>query len=243
MKRSLYLLSLILAVSFTVLSTANEYAAAMDTRVESAANESYVFKTYLKDDSIKVNSNDDIVTLTGTVGEQSHLSLANDTVAVLPGVKSVKNKLTMNDKTPAPGTDAWLITEVAVLGDPLAHGAPDETIKSPSSVHATEVGKDEKPSHPPKRLYGTWTAKDVDAKMGEVKIRLTFRREKDATFLAWSDIPFVGQVRDLKAAFSVHGDTISSEAIRDGKKAKFSFENDQLVLCFKSGKVVRFNRE
>ena len=86
-------------------------------------------------------------------------------------------------------------------------------------------------------------AKDVDAKMGEVKIRLTFRREKKATLLAWSDIPFVGQVRDLKGSFSVHGDTISSEAIRDGKKAKFSFESDQLVLRFKSGKVVRFDRE
>ncbi len=61
------------------------------------------------------------------------------------------------------------------------------------SVLAAEVGKDGKPSRPPERLYGAWTAKDVDAKMGEVKIRLTFRRE--------------------------------------------------LVLRFKSGKVVRFDRE
>ena len=136
-----------------------------------------------------------------------------------------------------------LLTTAAVLGGPLAYGTPVERIKSPSSVLASEVGKDEKPSQPPERLYGTWTAKDVDAKMGEVKIRLTFSREKKATLLAWSDIPFVGQVRDLKGSFSVHGDTISSEAIRDGKKAKFSFENEQLVLRFKSGKVVRFDRE
>jgi hypothetical protein len=79
--------------------------------------------------------------------------------------------------------------------------------------------------------------------MGKVKIRLTFLREKKATLLAWSDIPFVGQVRDLKGSFSVHGDTISSAAIQDGSKAKFSFESDQLVLRFKSGKVVRFDRE
>ncbi|MBK8535474.1 MAG: hypothetical protein IPL59_10290 [Candidatus Competibacteraceae bacterium] len=112
-----------------------------------------------------------------------------------------------------------------------------------ANVLAAEVGKDEKPSQPPERLYGTWTAKDVDAKMGEVKIRLTFRREKKVTLLAWSDISSFGQVRDLKGAFSVQGDTISSEAIRDGKKAKFFFENDQLVLHFKSDKVVRFDRE
>ena len=111
------------------------------------------------------------------------------------------------------------------------------------SVLAAEVGKDETPSLPPEQLYGTWTAKDVDAKMGEVRIRLTFRREKKATLLAWSDIPFVGQVRELKGPFTVHGDTISSEAIRDGEKATFSFEGKQLVLRFKSGKVVRFDRE
>lgn len=162
-------------------------------------------------------------------------------------VKHMKNILILkpirNARKAAGGALVALLTTAAVLGGPLAHGTPVERVKYPSSVLAAEVGKDEKPSHPPEQLFGTWTAKDVDAKMGEVKIRLTFRREKKATLLAWSDIPFVGQVRDLKGSFSVHGDTISSEAIRDGKKAKFSFENDQLVLRFKSGKVVRFDRE
>jgi hypothetical protein len=101
----------------------------------------------------------------------------------------------------------------------------------------------EKSSLSSERLYGTWTAKDVDAKMGEVKIRLTFRQEKKVGVMAWSEIPFVGQVRDLKGVFSVNDDTISSEAIRDGKKAKFSFVNEQLVLRFKGGKVVRFDRK
>ena len=162
-------------------------------------------------------------------------------------VKHMKNILILkpirNARKAAGGALVALLTTAAVLGGPLAYGTPVERIISPSSVLAAEVGKDEKPSHSPERLFGTWTAKDVDAKMGEVKIRLTFRREKKATLLAWSDIPFVGQVRDLKGSFSVHGDTISSEAIRDGKNAKFSFENDQLVLRFKSGKVVRFDRE
>ncbi len=134
-----------------------------------------------------------------------------------------------------------LFTAAAVLGGPLAHGTPVEKMKS--GVLAAEVGEDEKPSRPPDQLYGTWIAKDVDAKMGEVKIRLTFRREKETSLLAWSDIPFVGQVRDLKGSFVVYGNTISSEAIRDGKEAIFSFEYKQLVLRFKSGKVMRFDRE
>lgn len=134
-----------------------------------------------------------------------------------------------------------ILAAAATVAGSLAQGTPVEKMKP--SVPAAEVGKDEKPTLPPERLYGTWTAQDVDAKMGEVRIRLTFLREEKATLLAWSDIPFVGQVRDIKGSFSVHGDTISSEAIRDGKEATFSFEDGQLVLRFKSGKVVRFARE
>ncbi|MGK2906438.1 MAG: hypothetical protein ACSLFH_08860 [Desulfuromonadales bacterium] len=160
-------------------------------------------------------------------------------------MKQIKNILNLkpirNARKAAGGALGALFIAAAVLGGSLAHGTPGERVKP--SVLAAEVGKDEKPSLPPEQLYGTWTAKDVDAKMGEVEIRLTFRREKKATLLAWSDIMFVGKVRDLEGSFSVHGDTISSEAIRDGKKATFSFESDQLVLRFKSGKVVRFDRE
>ncbi len=129
----------------------------------------------------------------------------------------------------------------AVVGGLLVYGTPVERM-IPSAL-AAETAKIEKPSHVPERLYGTWTAKDVDAKLGEVEIRLSFLRAETASLMAWSDVPFVGQVRDLKGPFSVYGDTISSKAIRDGEKATFSFVNDQLVLRFKSGKVVRFNRE
>ncbi len=146
-----------------------------------------------------------------------------------------------NARNAAGGALVVLLTMAALFGGPLAQGTPVEKMKA--NVPVAEVGKDQKPTPPPERLYGTWTAQDVDAEMGEVRIKLTFLREEKATLLAWSDIMFVGQVRDLKGPFSVHGDTISSEAIREGKEAKFSFENEQLVLRFKSGKVVRFDRE
>ncbi|MGK2913547.1 MAG: class I fructose-bisphosphate aldolase [Porticoccaceae bacterium] len=155
--------------------------------------------------------------------------------------ETIRHRNRSKDGTPFIKGIIALFTAAAVWGGAFAHGTPVEKMKP--SVVAAEIGKGEKPSRPPEQLYGTWTAKDVDAKMGEVRIRLTFRREGKATLLAWSDIPFAGQVRDLKGSFSVHGDTIRSAAIRDGKKAKFSFESDQLVLRFKSGKVVRFDRE
>jgi hypothetical protein len=136
-----------------------------------------------------------------------------------------------NARNTAGGVFGIILAMAAVLGCLLAHGAP------------AEVAINEKPSSPPDQLYGIWIAKDVDAELGEVKIRLTFRLEKEATFMAWSDIPFVGKVRDLEGAFSVHGDMISSEALRDGKKANFSFKKDKLVLLFISGKVIHFDRE
>jgi osmotically-inducible protein OsmY len=81
----------------------------MDSRIESSARQSYVFETYLKDDDIKIESRDGAVTLTGFVSEEYHKSLAQETVAGLPGVKSVENRLEeVNDAPPATNSDAWL---------------------------------------------------------------------------------------------------------------------------------------
>src|SRR5437588_13105403 len=83
-----------------------------DNRIEASAKKSYVFKTYLKDDSIVTESKNGAVTLTGTVAEGSHKSLAQDTVEGLPGVKSVDNQLKVKGEMPAAHSDGWLSTKV-----------------------------------------------------------------------------------------------------------------------------------
>ena len=40
------------------------YAGKTDSRIESSARQSYVFKTYLKNDDIRIQSSDGVVTLT-----------------------------------------------------------------------------------------------------------------------------------------------------------------------------------
>src|SRR5664279_3617486 len=92
MKR-IYPLAMLAAASALLVTSASLRASDTDDRIESSAAKSYVFKTYLKDDSIKTESKDGVVTLTGTVAEASHKSLAQDTVTGLPGVKSVNNQL------------------------------------------------------------------------------------------------------------------------------------------------------
>jgi hyperosmotically inducible periplasmic protein len=102
-----------LAIMFGILFTSvSVRASETDDRIQSAAQDSYVYKTYLKDDSIKTISNDGMVTLTGTVSEESHKALAQKTVESLPGVKSVDNQLAINGDQPALNSDGWLSMQV-----------------------------------------------------------------------------------------------------------------------------------
>jgi osmotically-inducible protein OsmY len=87
-------------------------ASKTDDRIESTAKKSYVFKTYLKGDDIKIQSKDGAVTLTGIVANNHNKSLAQETVAGISGVKSVDNRLEVKGTPPAENSDAWLITKV-----------------------------------------------------------------------------------------------------------------------------------
>ena len=86
-----------------------------DERTELSAKQSYVFKTYLQADDIKIQSMDGVVTLTGTVSEESHRSLAQETVADLPGVKTIDNGLEVKGERPAENSDLWLTTKVKTM--------------------------------------------------------------------------------------------------------------------------------
>ena len=112
MKKTLYCLALLVTVAALVLINVPVFASETDDRIESSAKQSYVFKTYLKGDDIRIHSKDGVVTLTGTVSEESHKSLARETVVNLPGVKSVENKIEVKNEAPAEDTDAWLINKV-----------------------------------------------------------------------------------------------------------------------------------
>ena len=113
--KTLYSLSmLVAAVALLVLSVPVQAATNMDSRIELSARQSYVFKTYLQGDDIKIQSKDGAVTLTGVVSENFHKSLALETVADLPGVKSVDNKLEVKGAPPTANSDAWLRDKVKV---------------------------------------------------------------------------------------------------------------------------------
>lgn len=114
MKRHLPL-ALIVAAGTLFATTTALRASDADDRIEASARKSYVFKTYLKDDSIKTESKDGVVTLTGTVARSSHKSLAQDTVESLPGVISVDNQITVDGESPAEYSDTWIGVKVKTV--------------------------------------------------------------------------------------------------------------------------------
>jgi hyperosmotically inducible protein len=103
---------LILVTASTLLLGVLARASETDDRIESSARKAYVFKHYLTDDSIKIECKNGAVTLTGTVAEESHVGLARDTVAGLPGVSSVDNQLTVKGESPAEHSDTWISMKV-----------------------------------------------------------------------------------------------------------------------------------
>lgn len=103
---------LMTVVAALLVATIPAFASEMDDRIESSAKQSYVFKTYLSGDEIKIKSNNGFVTLTGVVSEEPHRALAADTVAGMPGVVSVDNRLVLKGAPPTPNSDAWLGAKV-----------------------------------------------------------------------------------------------------------------------------------
>jgi len=83
-----------------------------DDAVEASFKNSYVNKTYLKDDSVKAKAVDGVVTLTGTVADESHKMLAQDTAAGLAGVTLVNNQLETKAEVAADNADAWIVRKV-----------------------------------------------------------------------------------------------------------------------------------
>jgi len=102
---------LLLAITVMLFSQTSLKATETDDRIEATAKTSYVFRTFLAEDSVKTTSKDGVVTLTGSVKDISHKQLAEDTVAGLPDVKSVVNQIETKESPPE-NSDTWLYLKV-----------------------------------------------------------------------------------------------------------------------------------
>ena len=172
--KAMYFVALI-AVALLAISVPVQ-ASKTDDRIEASAKESHVFKTYLKGDDIKVKAKDGAVTLTGTVAEESHKSLAGETVASLPEVKSVDNKLAVKGERPADKSDAWLSTKVKTTLLFHRHVSAMTKVETKDGIVTL---KGEAPNQAQKDLT-TEYAKDVEG-VKDVKNEMTVAKSAEAT--------------------------------------------------------------
>jgi osmotically-inducible protein OsmY len=102
---SLFALLLIIASPIVLIASSTD-----DRKIENAAQASYNYRVVLED-RVKAKATDGVVTLTGTVQDKDDKGLAEDTVENLPGVKGVRNEISI-----APGhpekSDAWIAFKI-----------------------------------------------------------------------------------------------------------------------------------
>jgi hyperosmotically inducible periplasmic protein len=112
MKTHVY--SFMLPVVLFLTLTGTPVQAQTDDRIVSSVKESYVFRTYLKDDNINIDAKDGVVTLTGTVLSEDHKILAQETVSNVSGVKRVENQLQVKGQETVPvlHSDPWIGVKV-----------------------------------------------------------------------------------------------------------------------------------
>jgi osmotically-inducible protein OsmY len=105
-------LALVVVVAALVGSSTPLRASETDSRIESSFKKSYVYKTYLKDEHIKISSKDGAVTLSGNVYNESHKPMAQDVAEALPGVTTVDNRIELKGDRPTENSDTWISMKV-----------------------------------------------------------------------------------------------------------------------------------
>jgi osmotically-inducible protein OsmY len=214
----------LLAISMPV------HASKMDDRIESSARKSYVFETYLKTDDIKIHSVNGVVSLTGTVSEESHKSLARETVASLPGVKSVDNKLEVKGDRPAEYSDAWL--KMKVKTTLLFHRSVNGLKTEVNDVKDGIVTLQGEATSKAQKVLTTEYAKDVEGVKG-VKNEMTVSVAKTSSTLGQNidDASITAQVKMMllyHSSTSALNTSVTTKkgVVTLGGKAKNAAEKD-----------------
>ena len=104
--------AILAAAAVLLIFSAPLSASQADSRIAATARQTYIFKTFLRDDHIKIEAKNGNVTLTGIVADNFNKSLAAETLAGISGVKSVDNKLAIRNPSPSANSDAWIRDKV-----------------------------------------------------------------------------------------------------------------------------------
>jgi len=188
-------LALVVAVAAMLVSSVPVRASDTDERIESSFKKTYVYKTYLKDENIKISSKDGAVTLSGDVNNETHKPMAQDTAAALPGVTTVDNRIEIKGDQPAASSDTWISMKVkaALLYRRNVSGTKTEVyvkdgVVTLKGVAANQAQKD----------LTTEYAKDIDGVKGvqnEITISNSLETRNEAAGEKIDDASITAQVK------------------------------------------------
>jgi hypothetical protein len=91
------------------------------------------------------------------------------------------------------------------------------------------------------QLAGDWVAKDVGSAIGPLKIEMILRKNGSCHVKLWTSGMVAAQIRDKEGAYELQGDRICSEILKRGS-CKYWFEGQKLMLEYKAGTIVGFER-
>jgi osmotically-inducible protein OsmY len=151
------------------LSNAPLWASEADDKIKTSFESSYVYNRYLKDDAIKTEVKDSVVTLTGTVEAEYHKTLAEETVGGQPGVTRVDNQLVTTAEVDADNDDVWIGRKIKLTL--LFHRNVDAGNTIISVKDGVVTLKGEALNQAQKELTAEY-AKDIDG-VKEVKVEMT----------------------------------------------------------------------
>jgi osmotically-inducible protein OsmY len=181
-------MNITMAAAVLVATAVPLFASETDDKIESSFKKSYVFKTYLKDEHISINSKNGAVVLSGNVLDETHKPMAQDTVEALPGVKSVENNIVIKNDDKS---DTWLKMKIqtALLFHSNVRASKTEVLVKNGVV--TLKGKAQ--SQAQKELTTEYT-KDVEG-VKEVKNEMTMAKPSETIGDKIDDASITAQVK------------------------------------------------
>ena len=201
--KATYTLALAVAVVVLVGSGLPVRASETDDRIETSFKKTYVYKTYLKDEQIKISSKGGVVTLSGDVFNDSHKPMAQDTVEALPGVKSVDNRIELKGEQATANSDTWISMKVkgALMYHRNVNAHKTEVFVKEGSVTL----KGEAASQAQKELTAEF-AKDVEG-VKEVKNEMTVSTTEKSDLAVGETIDDASITAEVKGALVSHRST------------------------------------
>jgi hyperosmotically inducible protein len=229
--KTIYRSILIGTVAALLLIIVPLHASKLDDRIVSSAKNSFVFQTYLQGDDIKIESKNGAVTLTGIVSEEFHILLAKETVAALPGVLSVDNRLEIKGAPPTANSDAWI--EEKVKTSLLFHRSVSASDTEIDVKDGIVTLRGQASSQAQKELTTEYT-KDIDGVKDVTNNMTVSEQTKKTSRTAVEKIDDASITAQVKMALWVHRSTSVANtkvetrhgAVTLGGKAKNAAEKD-----------------